>query len=52
MVPFDLQMGRVRYAKKVIVVDSFFLLENFGAKQLGSSAYKRGSDRYRKVEET
>ena len=37
------------YAKKAIVVKQ---LENFGAKRLGPSAYRMGSNRYRKVEET
>ena len=37
-------------ANKLIVV--IFFRENFGAKTLGSSAHKTGSNTYRKVEET
>ena len=39
-----------RYAKRIVVVNN--VVENAGANKLGSSAYKTGSNRYRKVEET
>ena len=42
----------LQYAKKIIVVNKMLFLENFRAKQLVSSAFKSGSGRYRKVEET
>ena len=42
----------VWYAKQIIVVNIILFLENFGAEQLGSIAYKTGSNRSRKVEET
>ena len=40
-----------KYAKQISREQMCFL-ENFGAKQLGSSAFKSGSGSYRKVEET
>ena len=40
----------IEYAKQITVV--FWVLENLGAKQLGSVAYTKGPSTYRKVEET
>ena len=46
--------GQQTYAPMEIVVDTIiiFLLEHFGAKQLGPIAYNTASNRYGKVEET
>ena len=42
----------VVYSKKLILVKNIFVLENFGAKELGSCVYVTDPNRYGRVEDT